>query len=128
MALIAHHTYMPRPTILVAEREPLQALSTRKLVLEAAKFNVLTAHSTKEALDLFQMFPNISMAVLAIDEPIDCARIAESIKAVADRKIPIIALSPRDGESCDFANQTISSHEPETLVQLLRSMLGDPRT
>ncbi len=119
---------MPRPTILVAEREPLQALSTRKLVLETSKFNVLTAHSTREALDLFHLFPNISMAVLAIDEPIDCARIAESIKAIADGKIPIIALSPRDSETCDFADHTLSSYEPETLVQLLRSILGDPRT
>ncbi len=29
--------FMPRPTLLVAEREPLQALSTRKLVLETGK-------------------------------------------------------------------------------------------
>lgn len=117
---------MPRPTILVAEREPLQALSTRKLVLETAKFNVLTAHSTKEALDLFQMFPNISMAVLSMHEEIDCRRIARSIKEIRS-KIPIIALSPREGESCDFADHTLSSYEPEPLLQLIRSKLGDPR-
>jgi hypothetical protein len=32
---------VPRPTFLMAE--PEQALSTRKLVLETAKFNVITA-------------------------------------------------------------------------------------
>jgi DNA-binding response OmpR family regulator len=117
---------MPRPTILVAEREPLQALSTRKLVLETAKFNVLTAHSTKEALDLFHLFPNISMAVLSMHEDIDCHQIAKSIKEVTS-KIPIIALSPRNGESCDFADHLLSSYEPELLVQLIRSKLGDPR-
>jgi len=34
---------VPRPTFLMAEPEPEQALSTRKLVLETAKFNVITA-------------------------------------------------------------------------------------
>jgi hypothetical protein len=34
-----------RPTLLVAESEPVEALSVRKLVLETDKFNVLTAHS-----------------------------------------------------------------------------------
>jgi|SRR5579872_950086 len=55
---------VPRPTLLVAEPEPLQALSVRKLVLETGKFNVLTAHSTRESIDIFHMFPNISGAVL----------------------------------------------------------------
>jgi hypothetical protein len=56
------------PVKLVAEPEPSQALSVRKLVLETAKHNVLTAHSTREALDLFHLFPNVSMAVLVGDE------------------------------------------------------------
>src|SRR5690349_2301472 len=55
---VASSTSMRRPTLIVAEPEPGQALSTRKLVLETAKFNVLTAHSTDEALDVFQSFPN----------------------------------------------------------------------
>jgi CheY-like chemotaxis protein len=120
---------MPRPTLLVAEQEPLQALSTRKLVLETGKFNVITAHSTREALDLFHLFPNISVAVLATDpdHTIDCARIADAIKKTTQR-IPIIALSPVVAEVCDFADQTISSHEPETLLNLVRSLVGDPRS
>ena len=36
----------------------------RKLVLETAKFNVLTAHSSREALDLFHLFPNVSLVIL----------------------------------------------------------------
>jgi CheY-like chemotaxis protein len=117
---------MPRPTLLVAEREPLQALSTRKLVLETAKYNVLTAHSTKEALDSLRMFPNISMAVLVTDEPIDCERIAHTVKKDLP-KVPVVGLTPRPAETCKFADHTISSHEPEALVQLVRSLLGDPR-
>jgi len=118
---------MPRPALLVAEREPLQALSTRKLVLETAKFNVLTAHSTQEALDLYRLFPHISMAVLAMDEAIDCAQIAGIIGKASNPRIPIIGLSPRESELCSFADHTLSSFDPESLVQLARALLGDPR-
>lgn len=118
---------MPRPTLLVAEREPLQALSTRKLILETAKFNVLTAHSTQEALDLFCQFPKVSLAVLVIDEAIDCVGISKTIKA-ANTNIPVIALSPSVSDGCEFADHVISSFEPETLLQLIRSIAGDPRT
>jgi hypothetical protein len=55
---------IPRPTLLVAEPERLEALSTRKLVLETGKFNVLTAHSTEEANALFSLLPNLTAAVL----------------------------------------------------------------
>jgi hypothetical protein len=40
---------MPRPTLLVAESEPVEALSVRKLVLETGEFSLLTAHSFREA-------------------------------------------------------------------------------
>ena len=84
---------MPRPTFLVAEPEPSEALSVRKLVLETAKYNVLTAHSTKEALDIFHLFPNINAAILVMTENIDCELIGRSIRELTD-KIVVIALSP----------------------------------
>jgi hypothetical protein len=115
-----------RPTIIVAEVEPGQALSTRKLVLETAKFNVLTAHSTDEALDIFQSFPNASCLVAAEDETIDCERILKFVRTIRD-DIPLVALSPRPGFRCAPANHHLSSYEPEALVQLMRKLLGDPR-
>jgi hypothetical protein len=54
-----HPTNMPRPTILVAEEEPSQALSVRKLVFETAKFNAFTAHSTRQTL-----VPSVSQHIL----------------------------------------------------------------
>ena len=117
---------MPRPTILVAEPEPSQALSVRKLVLETSKYNVLTAHSTREALDLFQLFPNLNVAVLVMGNIIDCLLVAKHIKDATD-KIPVVALSPRIGEQCKHADHMLSSHEPEQLVMLMRSLAGDPR-
>lgn len=117
---------MPRPTILVAEPEPSEALSVRKLVLETAKYNVLTAHSTREALDLFHLFPNINVAVLVMDTTINCEQIAESLKKATD-KIVTVALSARIGDKCAYADHQLSSHEPGELVDLMRSLVGDPR-
>ena len=51
---------LPRPAFLVAEPEPEQALSTRKLLLETFKFNVITAHSERETVDLLHLFPDIN--------------------------------------------------------------------
>jgi DNA-binding response OmpR family regulator len=109
-----------RPTLLVAEPEPPQALSVRKLVLETAKFNVLTAHSTEEGIALFHRFPGIDAAVLVRGEGIDCELIAKQIKATS-LAIPII------GIRCEIVDYTIPSFEPEQLLELLRRLLGDPR-
>lgn len=117
---------MPRPTLLVAEPEPEQALSVRKLVLETGKFNVLTAHSNREALDIFQLFPNIDAAVLVDDRDIDCNDVGNHIKS-ATNKVPIIFLHAAIGGHCASADHHLSSHEPELLLELIRSLLGDPR-
>jgi DNA-binding response OmpR family regulator len=117
---------MPRPTLLVVEPEPLQALSVRKLVLETAKFNVLTAHSTREALDLFHLFPNISMVVLVGESSIDCDAVAKHIRTTTE-KVPIVFLSARIGAKCERAHHSRPSGEPEALLDLVRSLLGDPR-
>jgi hypothetical protein len=125
-ALPASQVCMPRPTILVAEPEPSEALSVRKLVLETAKYNVITAHSTNEALDLFHLFPNLNVAVLVMNASIDCEKIAQSIRK-ATEKIFLVALSPRIGDKCAFADHMLSSHEPGELVDLMRLLVGDPR-
>lgn len=115
-----------RPTILVAEPEPLQALSVRKLVLETGKFNVLTAHSTREALEFVEAFPKISAAVLVAEDSIACEQIAEAIRKKL-AAVPIVALSPLEGFTCPGADHNLSSHNPEELVELMRELLGDPR-
>jgi DNA-binding response OmpR family regulator len=117
---------MPRPTILVAEPEPEQALSVRKLVLETAKFNVLTAHSDREALDIFHLFPNVSVAVLVGDHGINCEVVATHIRS-ATHKVPIIFITSRIAAKSSFADHTLANGEPETLLGLVRTLVGDPR-
>jgi len=95
-------------------------------VLEAAKFNVLTDHSNEEALNIFGLFPNIDVVVTVGGGPIDSDLIAGTIKK-ASNHIPVIALTPHLGQKYEFADYTLSSHEPEELVALVRSLEGDPR-
>src|SRR5580693_3560560 len=56
--------FMNRPCFLVIDREFPGSISTRKLVIETAKFNVLTAYSGKEALEIFKKFPAVGGVVL----------------------------------------------------------------
>ena len=118
---------MARPALLVAEPEPEQALSVRKLVLETGKFNVLTAHSSAEALEIFHLFPNIDAAVLVGEGSIDCRDVAAKIKTTND-KVSVIYLHGSIGGRCLHADHDLSSHEPEALLELVRGLLGDPRS
>lgn len=115
-----------RPTLVVAEPEPSQALSVRKLVLETGKFNVLTAHSTREAIDVFQSFPNASALVAVEGKNIDCELIAKTVKEALPEMLTIV-LSARAGFRAEHAYHHLSSHEPEQLLRLARELLGDPR-
>ncbi|HVH85778.1 MAG TPA: response regulator [Terriglobales bacterium] len=116
---------MPRPTILIAEPEPKEALSVRKLVVETAKFNVVTAYSAKEAKELLKQFPNVQ-AMVVVAEIKDCDKAVQAAKAI-NPSMPVIVLSANPSYRCGKAEYCISSHEPEALLELLRSLFGDPR-
>lgn len=54
-----------RLSFLVVENEPGQGLFTRKLLLESAKHNVVTAHSAQEGREMFERFPKVDSVVIA---------------------------------------------------------------
>ncbi len=116
-----------RPALLVAEREPDNALSVRKLVLETAKYNVLTAYSAPEAVEMFENFPAIAAAVITsnLGAEKDCDLVAGRIKT-KNPKIPIIYLSPTGLTQCKWADHLLSTYEPEKLLHLVRTLLGSP--
>lgn len=116
---------MTRPTILMVEPEPKDALSVRKLVIETAKFNVTTAYSTEEAGELLRKFPQLDCLVMIAEMP-GCEELSKFAKSV-NPATPVILLSANRTARCKFAEHHISSHEPEALLDLLRSLFGDPR-
>lgn len=116
-----------RPALLVAEREPENALTVRKLILETAKYNVITAYSAEEALETIDAFPRVAAAVITsnLGPENDCEIVAKAVKQ-KNAQIPIIYLSPTGLTDCKWADHTLSTYEPDRLLGLIRNLLGDP--
>jgi DNA-binding response OmpR family regulator len=117
---------MARPTFLVAETEPGSAISARKLVLETAKFNVVTAHSKAEALEFFELAPALYAALIVSTDLPGAASVLAKIKR-AEPDCVVICLSPNRSTSLRGADHHCSSHDPQGLVELCRRLFGDPR-
>lgn len=113
---------------MMAEVEPPEGLSSRKLVLETGKYNVITAYSVNEALETLASFPKVDAVVLhsSLCKERDCDQVIVEIKN-RHPGMMVIALSPTSSQSYKFADHLLSSHEPQELLNLLRSRFGDPR-
>lgn len=120
---------MVRPVVLMAEKEPPEGLSARKLVLETGRFNVITAYSVEEALDTLTTFPRVNAVVLHAEmcTEVDCDQVVAQFKKRSPKML-VIALSPTALRKYKLADHNISSHEPQELLNLLRSHFGDLRT
>jgi DNA-binding NtrC family response regulator len=111
----------------MAEPEPPEAISARKLVIETAKFNVVTAYSAAEALDLLEQFPKLSACIVHSDiRDLTCATLVKKVKNLRP-EMPVIVLSTNAGRRCKGADYHVPSQSPEQLLELLRERFGDPR-
>ncbi len=117
---------MTRPAFIVAEPEPEQALSARKLLLETFKYNVITAHSVSETLDLVRLFPNINALILHCGIPEFNAEDLIQLVKKASPKLRIIALTPTERD-LKWADHVVHSHDPQALLDLVQQLFGDPR-
>jgi DNA-binding response OmpR family regulator len=116
---------MIRPCFLVIDREFPGSISTRKLVIETAKFNVLTAYSGKEALEVFKRFPSVSGVVLDGGlEDISCGDVAHEIKSLQP-KMPVIVISAPGFTGCPEADYHLESFDPAKLLEILRGLKPD---
>jgi CheY-like chemotaxis protein len=111
----------------MAEPEAPENISARKLVLETAKFNVITAYSVQECLELIEKFPQIEAVILhsALDG-MACDQTVAEIKKRRPR-MPVVVLATTEWVRCKNADDLITSHEPQELLNLLRSKFGDPK-
>jgi DNA-binding response OmpR family regulator len=113
---------MHRPCFLVIDREFPGSISTRKLVIETAKFNVLTAYSGKEAIDLFKLFPAVSGVVLdgGLDDT-PASVVAREIKAIQPT-VPVIVIAAPGFTGCPQADYQLESFDPAKLLEILRGL------
>jgi CheY-like chemotaxis protein len=113
---------MTRPCFLVVDREYSQSISTRKLVIETAKFNVLTAYSASEALDTLRKFPAVDGVVVDSDMPtISCPEFIRTLRGFAPG-IPVIAVGAPLADNCDGADYELDSFNPKNLLDLLQKI------
>jgi DNA-binding NtrC family response regulator len=113
---------MIRPCFLVIDREFPGSISTRKLVIETAKFNVITAYSGREALEVFKRFPAVDGVVLdgGIDD-ISAEELTEELKTLQP-KIPVVVIAFPGFDGCPRADFHLESFSPAKLLEILRGL------
>ena len=108
-----------RLVVLMIEVEQPEGISARKLLLETARHNVITAYGGKIGLGLLRRFPNVDVAVVhteLADSAFDQTVIG--LKAISSR-LPVIGITPITDRHASGADYMISSHDPQALLALL---------
>jgi len=98
---------MNRPCFLVVDREYSGSISTRKLVIETAKLNVITAYSGQEAIEALK--------------DMSCADLVEEMRAI-DADLPLIVINTPGSAHCPGATHYLESFEPAKLLELLKTL------
>jgi hypothetical protein len=112
--------------ILMIEAEQPEGLSARKLVVETAKHNVITAYTVDDGMDLLRRFPHVD-AVLVHGALL--AKNPEFASALREQApdVPIILAAPFGNMSDPHVNYVIDSHNPQDILNLLNSNHISPR-
>jgi DNA-binding response OmpR family regulator len=111
-----------RPCFLVVDREHSASISTRKLVIETAKFNVLTAYTGEEAIATLRAFPRVDGVVVDGGmRGMKCADLIVALRSIR-KDVVVIAVDPRRDNPCIGADHTLETFAPEPLLELLRSL------
>jgi response regulator RpfG family c-di-GMP phosphodiesterase len=108
-----------RVIVLMIEIEQPEGLSARKLVLETAKHNVITAYNGKMGIQLLKRFPDVDAVVVHVDaQDLPFAEVVRQIREIRPH-VPIIALSPVGNVALEGVNYVIPSHEPQAILKVL---------
>jgi response regulator RpfG family c-di-GMP phosphodiesterase len=113
---------MIRPCYLVIDRETSSGISTRKLVIETAKFNVITAYTAEEGIETLKKFPAIDgvVADAGIDD-IPCDELVNRLKKLQP-KLTIIVICTPGSVHCEKADHSLESFDPRKLLDLLERL------
>ncbi len=113
---------MTRPCFLVVDREFSGSISTRKLVIETAKFNVITAYSSLEAVETLRKFPAVSGIVLDAGlKDMPCESLVKELKAVAPSVLIVVVTAP-GATTCKGADHRLEGFEPARILALLQKL------
>lgn len=115
-------SHLPRPCFLVVDPAFPGALSTRKLVIESAMFNVITAYSAEEAVETLRTYPKLDAVVMdARVGETHCRDLVKSFREIVPR-IPIVITSGRGYDDCGEVDHHLDTYDPKALLELLRKL------
>ncbi len=116
---------MNRPCFLVIDREFPGSISTRKLVLETAKYNVITAYTSSEAVDTVRRFPNVDGVVMdASGHEETCAELVAKLRAIVP-ELKIVLTSGRHLVNCGAVDLHLDSYDPRKLLDALAKLFPE---
>ena len=104
--------------MLMIENEQPEGLSARKLVVESAKHNVLSAYDAREGLDLLHRFPNVDAILVHSDVLSKEPNLLALVKGKAPH-VPIILASPMGLKNGPEVSYVVDSHHPPELLNVL---------
>jgi CheY-like chemotaxis protein len=108
-----------RLIILMVEVEQPEGISARKLILETARHNVISAYCEEDAVQLLQRFPDVDLAVVHTElEDSAFETTVRRLKEVRD-DLYIIAISPVGAGDTAPVDLVLSSHDPQELLAVL---------
>ena len=108
-----------RLVVLMVEVEQPEGISSRKLILETARHNVLTAYSGEVAVNLLERFPNVDLAIIHTElEGKEFEATVRRLKEVRP-DLYIVALTPMDYGKLEGVNAVLTSYDPQKLLEFL---------
>ena len=114
---------MARPCFLVLDPEYGSSISTRKLVIETAKMNVITSYSGRELLETLDLFPRVSGIVLnASVRDISCTELVRLIKR-QHPEMPTVVVGGPGAPMCETGDHVLDTYDPARLLELLKSVV-----
>ena len=114
---------MVRPCFIVVDREFPGNISTRKLVIETAKYNVISVYSGQEAIDTLRTYPNVTGVVLDTHiSDMSCEELVLQLRTIRPQ-IPVVTTQSPNVPECEGPNYSIPFYSPEALLETLAKIV-----
>ena len=104
----------------MVDREFSSGISSRKLVIETAKFNVITAYNAEEAIETLLAYPAVDGAV--VDEHADGLECPDLVARLKQIKPSLTVVAVGSPGNCGPADYHIEPFNPAKLLQVLQTL------
>lgn len=112
-----------RPCFIILDYDLPGTISARKLVIESARLNVITAYSQQEAIETLERYPRVDGVVLnaQVEGDLSCGDLIERLRKVRG-DVPVVTVSSSGHDPCDGEEFHVSSYDPRQLLSALEQV------